>query len=155
MAKFFFGGVVVDLPAVPIWPKSPSRDPSAWMHGDYSTVRLLSPVAGVRVHTGGRAYPGREASSEAGAWVALGDVIESSSAFASSRSLPTDNPSSLVAFTRIAEVTLAPQIVINVGLASPKFGGSGGGAQGEYVSGPPLHFQPLRGKYWHNRVGNA
>jgi len=155
MAKFFFGGTALELPAVAVWPKSQSRDPSAWMHGLYSTVRLLSPVDGIRVHTGGRAYPGRQASSEEGAWVALGDVIVSASAFASSRSLPTDNPSSLVAFTRIAEVVLAPQCLINIGLASPKFGGTGGGAQAEYVSGPPLQFTPLGSKYWHNRVGHA
>jgi len=42
-----------------------------------------------------------------------------------------------------------------IGLASAKFGGRGGGAQAEYVSGPPLQFAPLRDKYWHHRGGHA
>jgi hypothetical protein len=155
MAKYFFLSTVIELPAVPVWPHAQSRDATAWLHGLFSTVVLLSPVEGIRVHTDGRSYPGRPGSSEQGAWVALGDVIVAAPDLANSRSLPTTNPQSLVAFTRIAEVLLQAQCVLNIGLASAKFGGAGGGAQAEYVSGPPLQFAPLHGKYWHHRVGHA
>jgi len=155
MAKYFFLGVVIELPAIPVSPKAQSRDDTAWLHGLFSTVMLLAPVEGVRVHTGGRSYPGRPGSSEQGAWVALDDVIMSAPDLANSRSLPTANPQSLVAMTRIAEVLLPVQCVLNIGLASAKFGGRGGGAQAEYVSGPPLQFAPLRDKYWHHRGGHA
>lgn len=155
MAKFFVAGTLIDLPAVPVWPRAGSRDPAAWMLNVYSTVMLLSPVEGIRAHTDGRSYPGREGSSEEGAWVALGDVIVGSSEFASSRSLPTANPKSLVAFTHTAEVLLPAQCVVNIGVASPMFGGLGGGVQAEYVSGPRLQFKTLRGKFWQDRVGNA
>ena len=155
MAKFFVAGAAIELPAVPVWPKAASRDLGAWMLGAYSTVLLLSSVEGIRVHTDGRSYPGRPGSSEQGAWVALGDVIVASSEFASSRSLPTDNPKSAVAFTRTADVVLPPHCIVNIGLASPKFGGIGGGVQAEYVSGPPFQFRTLRGKVWHDRVGHA
>jgi hypothetical protein len=155
MARFFVAGTAIELPGIPVWPKAQSRDPDAWMLNTYSTVLLLSPVEGIRVHTDGRSYPGRPGSSEEGAWVALGDVIVGSGEFASSRSLPSCNPKSLVAFTRMAEVRLPSQCVLNIGLASPKFGGLGGGVQAEYVSGPPLQFGTLRGKYWHDHVGHA
>lgn len=155
MARFFLGGRAIDLPAVPASPKSPSCDDTAWELGIYITVRLLSPVAGVRVHTDGRSYPGRAASNSAGAWVAIGDVVLTSGELASSRSLPADNPKRMAAFTHTNEALLPAQCVVNVGLASAKFGGQGGGFQAEYVSGPSIRFVPLLGKYWHGHAGNA
>jgi hypothetical protein len=155
MATFFVAGTSIELPGIPVWPKAQSRDPDAWILKTFSTVLLHSPVEGIRVHTDGRSYPDRPGSLEEGAWFALGDVILGSGEFASSRSLPTRNPKSLVAFTRMADVLVPSQCVLNIGLASPKFGGLGGGVQAEYVSGPPLHFGALRGKYWHDHVGHA
>ena len=155
MARFFFNGRPLDLPAVPVNPRSPSRDATAWEFGNYVTVRLLTPARGLRVHTAGKEFPGREASSSQGAWVALGDVIQTSSQLASSRSLPTDDPTSMTAFTHINEVTLPSNVVLNIGIAATKFGGHGGGFQAEYVSGPPLEFTSLEGKHWHGRAGSA
>jgi hypothetical protein len=61
----------------------------------------------------------------------------------------------MVAFTHTNEATLPAQVVVNVGLASAKFGGWGGGFQAEYVSGPAIQFTPLLGKRWHGRAGIA
>jgi hypothetical protein len=155
MARFFVAGRGIDLPAVPASPRSPSSDESAWELGLYVTVQLLSPVTGVRVHTNGRHYAGRPASASAGAWVALGDVVQTSTELASSRSLPVDDPKRMVAFTHVNEAVLPAHCVVNVGLASAKFGGAGGGFQAEYVSGPAIQFAPLAEKRWHAQAGNA
>ena len=86
---------------------------------------------------------------------AIGDVIQTSSQFADSRSLPVANPRSMVAFTHTSEAQLPAGCVINVGLASAKFGGQGGGFQAEHVSGPAIEFTQFTGRYWHGRAGHA
>jgi len=101
------------------------------------------------------AFPGRQASEEAGAWVLIGDAIETASTTASLRSLPAENPQSMVAFTHMSEAMLAANTVLNIGLASAKFGGVGGGFQAKYVSGPPIRFTPISGRHWHDRAGHA
>lgn len=155
MATFSFFGKSIDLPATLVATHAKTRDESAWQHGRYSTVQLLTPLEGLRVHTGGRAFPGRQASGESGAWILIGDVIHTSSALAGSRSLPVDDPQRPVAFTHTSEAFLGVATVLNIGLASPKFGGKGGEFQAEYVSGPPIRFVPLSGKHWHGRGGRA
>lgn len=155
MARFFVAGKFIDLPGIPIHPKSPPSDITDWELGAYVTVRLLAPVSGIRAHTNNRSFPGRDPSKSIGAWVALGDVIQTSSELAGTRSLPTTNHTSMVAFTHSNEVTIPAQCVVNIGLASPKFGGVGGGFQAQYVSGPAFVFIPFHGKYWHGHSGNA
>jgi len=155
MATFSFFGKSIELPATLSIERASTRDSTAWQHGQYSTVRLLGPVEVLRVHTDGKSYPGREASGEAGAWVLIGDVIQTSGDVADSRSLPTANPRSMVAFTHTSEGHLRPDTVLNIGLASPKFGGVGGAFQAEYVSGPAIIFVPLTGKRWHGSSGVA
>lgn len=155
MTTFSFAGKSVDLPAVPVSPKSATRDPTAWQFGRYVTVRLVSPVSALRVHTNSRSFPGRQASAATGAWLLIGDIIQTSSALADSRSLPTENPKSMVAFTGASEANISALAVLNIGLASAKFGGRGGEFQAEFVSGPAIQFTPLIGKHWHGGAGNA
>lgn len=155
MANFIIAGRSIDLAASLVAPQAVSKDPNAWAMGQYATVRLLAPTEALRAHTNGRAYPGRLASGSTGSWVALGDVIQTSGSFASSRSLPTDNPSSATAFTHVNSVVIPAGTVINIGVASALFGGRGGHFQGEYVSGPSLQFRPLTGKHWHSKFGHA
>jgi hypothetical protein len=61
----------------------------------------------------------------------------------------------MVAFTHTSEASLVANTVLNIGLASAKFGGSGGEYQAEYVSGPTIRFTALAGKHWHGGSGNA
>ena len=154
MPTFALFGKSVDLQAVPVAPAI-TRDKAAWLHERYMTVRLTAPLEALRVHTAGRSFPGRDASAEAGAWVLIGDVNQTSGNLASNRSLPTTNPRSMTAFTDTSEALLAPGTVLNVGIANAKFGGAGGGFQGEYVSGPSIVFKPLSGKHWHGSEGHA
>jgi hypothetical protein len=44
--------------------------------------------------------------------------------------------------------------VLNIGFAAPLFGMPGGGAQAEFVSGPPIRFDQTTNK-WHSKHGNA
>jgi hypothetical protein len=135
--------------------RAQTRDESAWQYHRYSTVQLVGPFEGLRVHTGGRAFPGRQASDESGAWILIGDVIQTAPVLASSRALPVDDARRLVAFTHTSEAYLGVATVLNIGLASRKFGGTGGEFQAEYVSGPPIRFVPLVGKHWHGTGGRA
>ncbi|MEO8754910.1 MAG: hypothetical protein ABI624_19775 [Casimicrobiaceae bacterium] len=155
MTTFSFLGKFIDLPAVQLSSKAKTRDETAWQHGQYMTVRLIGAVSALRVHTGGRSYPRRPGSAEVGAWLLIGDVIHTSSTIASSRSLPVQNPMSMAAFTHTSEASLAASTVLNIGLASAKFGGRGGDFQAEYVSGPTICFTPLAGKHWHGGIGHA
>jgi hypothetical protein len=155
MAMFSYFGESIELPAKAVLPGASTRDPDAWMHGVFTTVRFELPMKALRVHTNGRTFPGRDASQEAGAWILIGDIIETSSELASSRSLPAANPKSMVAFTHVSEAQVQMGTVMNVGLASAKFGGKGGRFQAEYVSGPSIHFTPLRANRWHGAAGRA
>lgn len=155
MSVFSFFGKSVDLPGVLVSPKAMTRDQSAWQHSMYATVRLTGRMSALRVHTAGKAFPRRQASSEEGAWILLGDVIQTSAGLANTRSLPTSNPGSMVAFTHTSEAHLAIGTVLNIGLASAKFGGAGGEFQAEYVAGPTIRFIPLAGKHWHGSAGQA
>ena len=85
----------------------------------------------------------------------IGDVIYTASELASSRSLPAGNTRSMTAFTHTSEARLSPGTILNIGLASAKFGGGGGEFQAEYVAGPAITFLPLTGKHWHGRAGSA
>jgi hypothetical protein len=154
MPTFSLFGRSVELPATPA-PVAPTRDDTAWLFRRYQTVRLLERVEALRVHTAGRAFPGRQASHEAGAWLLIGDLIQSAGQLASSRALPAADPGSFVAFTHVSEAMLEPGTLLNIGIADAKFGGSGGGFQAEYVSGPAITFRPLTGKHWHRGCGQA
>lgn len=155
MHRILVAGRTIELPALPLLPRSPSSDDSAWELGAYVTVRLTAPVEALRLHTDGKAFPGRPASQSSGAWVAIGDVIQTSSQIASTRALPTDDPSSATAFTHVNHAMLPVDCVLNIGIAGPKFGGYGGGFQAEYVSGPRIQFVPLKGKHWHGKAARA
>ena len=155
MSVVSFFGKSVDLPAVLVSPKAMTRDQSAWQHGMYATVRLIGRMSALRVHTAGKAFPRRQASSEEGAWILLGDVIQTSAGLANTRSLPTSNPGSMVAFTHTSEAHLAINTMLNIGLASAKFGGAGCEFQAEYVAGPNIRFVALAGKHWHGSAGHA
>lgn len=144
----------MDLQAVPV-AAAITCDKAAWLYERYITVRLTAPLEALRVHTAGRSFPGRDASAQAGAWILIGDVIHTSGNLASNRSLPTINPRSMTAFTHTSEALLAPGTVLNIGIANAKFGGAGGGFQGEYVTGPAIVFMALSGKHWHGSEGHA
>jgi hypothetical protein len=145
----------IELPAILVTPTAPSLDATAWLGGYHMTVRLNEDFMALRVHTNNKAFPGRQASPAAGRWILIGDVIQTSVEIADSRSLPTDNPLSMVSFTHTSEAELSKDVIVNIGLASPKFGGKGGEFQAEYVSGPHLRFSPLQGRHWSGREGNA
>lgn len=155
MAVFTFFGESVDLPAIALSARAKTQDETAWLHGRYVTIQLSRPIEALRVHTRGKAFADRPASTEAGAWVLIGDVIQTSAELADSRSLPGKNARSMVAFTHTSTARLCPHTVLNIGLASKKFCGEGGGFQAEYISGPRIEFTPLAGKHWHGAAGNA
>ena len=155
MALFFSFGKSIDLPAKLHDVSVHTRDLTAWQFLSFQTVELTSPMVGLRVHTADKPFGGREASAEAGAWCLIGDVVLTSSEIASSRSLPADDPTRMIAFTHTSEAYMSIGTVLNIGLASPKFGGSGGGFQAEYVDGPMILFSPLLEKHWHGGVAHA
>jgi hypothetical protein len=155
MPTVSFFGKSLELPVTFVSSKANTRDKTAWHFGSYITVKLFSQISEIRVHTGNRVFPGRNASGEAGAWILIGDIIKTTSELADSRSLPTSNLASMVAFTQVSEAHLAVGTVLNVGLASAKFSGMGGEYQAEYVSGPPIRFVPIIGKRWHQIAGHA
>ncbi|HUO79844.1 MAG TPA: hypothetical protein VMU00_06855 [Steroidobacteraceae bacterium] len=148
MPRFLVCGGTLELPAAFVLPRAPSSAPEAWTGGQWLTVRICEATPALRVHTAGRAFPGRPASHAAGAWVAIGDVIWTAAELASSRALPG-------AFTHTSDAEIAAGTVVNVGFASALFGGAGGGEQAEYVSGPAFRFRSLEGKRWHGRAGTA
>lgn len=154
MPVFSLFGESVELSATPL-PAARTRDETAWLNRRHLTVRLTRATQALRVHTAGKAYPGRPASSEGGAWLLIGDVIQTSGQLAGSRALPTSHPGGFTAFTHVSEALLAPGTVLNIGVASAKFGGAGGGFQAEYVEGPPIVFKPLAGRHWHGRSGQT
>lgn len=146
MPTFGLFGKWVDLPARSAT-KAPTSDSRAWLHGQYVTVQLTAAVEAVRVHTNGKSFADRPASNLRGRWFAIGDIIQTSREYQSSRSLPGT-------FTHVALVTLRPGCVINIGICSPLFGGAGGEFQAEHVSGPAAEIMPITNK-WHSRSGNA
>lgn len=155
MTTFAFFGKTLALPAVKMPANFATRDLTAWQSGHFVTVRLTDAIPALRVHTNNRWFPGRYSSAERGAWVLIGDVIQTSSSLANSRSLPVWNSRSMLAFTHTSEAHVEANTVLNVGLASAKFGGRGGEFQAEYVSGPPVQFTLLADKSWHARSGHA
>jgi hypothetical protein len=126
MGIFVAAGIGIYLPAVEISPRGDTRDLRAWQFNQYVTVRVYAAVHGVRVHTDGRAYPGRPGSRAEGAWAAIGDIIENSTEIVDSRALPGP-------FTRVGAAVISPYSIINVGVCSPLFGNVGGGVQAEYM----------------------
>ena len=156
MSIFTFFGKSVELPATRLLDQAITRDQSAWHVGTYITVRLTDRLSALRVHTSGRRRPCRRpASSETGAWILIGDVIQTSTDLANTRSLPTNRPQSMVAFTHTSMAHVAATTVLNIGLTSAKFGGTGSGFQAEYVSGPHIQFTPIHNKHWHGGIGHA
>jgi hypothetical protein len=151
---FTVSGRLIHLPGFAL-PVKAGTDTSAWQSGRYLTIRLFAAMDAIRIHTDGKSFPGRPGSAAKGRWVAIGDIEQTSGELASSRSLPTRNPRSMVAFTHTGLVRIPARCVINIGLASAKFGGRGGAFQAEYVSGPRMTFVQLVAKHWHGRAGNA
>jgi hypothetical protein len=137
MARFLVSGQSIELPAIRV-ARGPTQCERAWMFGQYVTVRLISAVDGIRVHTNGRSFTGRVASGAQGAWVAIGDIIQPSEEFVGARALPG-------LFTHIAWTLIPEQCVINVGMSGPLFGAPGGGFQAEYVAGPAMTFNQAVG----------
>lgn len=154
MSTFYVFGKSIELAAIPA-SAAQTRDETAWLHRKYLTVRLLAPTEAMRVHTAGKSFPGRQASNEAGAWLLIGDVIQSSGQLANGYALPTTNPRAFTAFTHVSLAMLGTGTVLNVGIVAAKFGGAGGDFQAEYVEGPPIVFKPIHGKHWHGAVGHA
>ena len=154
MPIFSVFGKPVELLATPAL-VARTRDETAWLHRRYLSCRLWGTTEALRVHTAGKAFPGRDASNEAGAWLLIGDVIQTSGQLADSRALPATNPHGFTAFTHVSIAILGPGTVLNVGIAAAKFGGRGGELQAEYVAGPPIIFKTLHGKYWHGSFAHA
>ena len=154
MAAFTIHDQVIHLPAMLVQPTAES-DEKAWQGGIYLTIRLEKTITVLRVHTKGKSFPGRKGSDEEGRWLLIGDVIQTASEIADSRSLPTTNPRSMAAFTHTSEAVVAVGTVLNIGIASALFGGNGGGWQAQFVSGPPMVFRPFTNKHWIDFAGNA
>lgn len=152
MGLFFVAGQSIELPALAVQPRAATRDRTAWRFGDYRTVRFYAPEEGIRAHTAEKAYPGRAASTVQGVWFALADYVMTSNEFADSRSLPTSNANSMTAAPYAARALVVPHCVLNIGIASAKFGGAGGGVQAEYVSGPRVQFIQLPDNRWHGHT---
>ncbi len=148
MTLFILSRRAINLPAVQVTPQAPTRDIRAWQSGKYVTVRLFEPVAGLRVHTNNKSYPGRLPSAATGAWVALDDVIQTSGELIRSRALPGP-------FTDVGEALLPVHCTLNVGVCAPLFDQSGGGIQAEYVCGPAIQFTQITEKRWHGKQGSA
>lgn len=148
MGLFVVSSSIINLPAFRVTPQAKTGDARAWQLGQYVTLRLFEPVDGIRVHTNGRSHPGRLPSAAAGAWIALGDVIQTSGDIVRSLALPG-------LFTHVGSALLPVNCTVNVGVCAPLFGYTGGGIQAEYVCGPAIQFTQIAGKYWHDMQGNA
>lgn len=147
MATFIVAGHAISLLAIRVDQK-PTSQADAWAKKEYVTVQLMGPVVGIRVHTGGRAFPNRPASGAQGAWVSIGDTILTSTEVVDRSALPGP-------FTHAAEATIRQGTIINVGVNGAVLAGKGGGIQAEYVSGPPIQFTQLTGKVWMSGAGHA
>jgi hypothetical protein len=157
MATFSLFGKSVDLPAMRV-ARRISSEPTAWEQQIHITVQLTTCVEALRLHTKGRAFPGRLASREEGSWLLIGDDIMTLGELADSRALPVDDPTRLIAATHVSLAQLPAFSVLNIGLAAKvkDFGGRGGEFQAEYVEGQaPIRFIPLDGKRWHTHAGRA
>jgi hypothetical protein len=133
-------------------PKQPTSAPSAWLGGNYRTLRLASDLEAVRVHVGAGAGAARKAPLATGAgstgrWFAVGDVILTKSDYTSSRALPSG-------FTKVDWCRLKAGSIVNIGRCSPLFGHVGGGEQVELVSGPRPEQVTSSGN-WSDRSGQA
>ena len=155
MPTFSLFGKSVDLPALQV-PCRHTSEPSAWEHQIHITVRLTARIEAFRLHTQGRAFSGRHASREEGAWLLIGDDIMTLGEAADSRAFPIDDPTRLVAATHVSIAQLAAHSILNIGLAAKNFRGRGGEFQAEYVEGQtPIRFTLLDGKRWHSHAGRA
>ena len=146
--QFFLDGKAIDLPAVRL-SKTITREGSAWRGGDWITVRMVGPLDALRVHTDGKRVDLRDVrpTSSKGAWILIGDVIQTSSQITQARALPG-------LFTATSQVQVLSTTVLNIGLCGQLFGFPGGGWQAEYVNGPEFKISRLP-NVWMNRSGSA
>jgi len=131
--------------------------------GDWHTVRLAGAHLALRVHVGAGegAVTGDNIHLVTGAglwgrWFAIGDFTLTRADYADAYSLPktptSSGPRSF--FTRVGFFTLPAGTVLNVGRASPLFGHTGGGAQGERLGGPAPRIHSFNG-VWSAEYGHA
>ncbi len=159
MTRFVFGNKSIDLPAATVRPVASSRDANAWWAGQYATVRLFQPIRGLRLHTSGRSYPDRPASNAEGSWILIGDVIQTSSQIAQSRSLPGKLPQSMVAFTHVGAMSRWLQEPCSTSewpaQNSLAKSGVGEGLRPSTCLEPWPQFHVLAGNYWHGNAGSS
>ena len=129
-------GIEEALPAVEI-PQQPTSQDNAWIGARY-TIRLISQLPALRVHS---------KSNAVGRWFAIGDVILTREKYKELHALPGS-------FTHQDEWILPEGTILNVGIASPLFGHSGGALQAERLDGPPCHHQPIAG-FWIDKTAHA
>jgi hypothetical protein len=146
MSEFWIGGQRLELPATPR-AQERTRDAGAWLDKRWISVELTAAITALRVHTDGREFPTRPASNAAGAWLLIGDIVQTSSEIVNGRSLPG-------VFTHIARAEVFAGSILNIGFCSPLFGGRGGEAQAEFVRGPDIKFTPMDST-WVNYGGTA
>lgn len=139
------------LPAILI-PRQKTNAENAWRAGSFHTIRLVAALPAIRVH----ARVGSSAAKDPqfvfgagtfGRWFAIGDVILTRHEYTDVHALPGR-------FTTLDEYLLPLGTELNVGIAAPLFGYSGGALQAERLSGPNPKPQPVKG-FWVNRYGNA
>ena len=147
MASFTFLGRTLDLPAVQAPENVATREPTAWQSGHFVTVRLVEAIPVIRVHANGNSFPGHYSSPKQGAWVLIGDVGQTSSSLMGSQRLTARNSQSTVAMGQTSEAYVPANTILNIGLASAKFGGSGRELQAEYVGGPAMDLDSLADKH--------
>lgn len=125
---------------------------SAWLHGTWLTVLTGGDIMALRVHLNGREietkWGDRVGSSEAGAWLLIGDVVLTSRQIVETRALPAGM------FSHVSRATIRPNTLLNIGIATPLFGFSGGGWQAEWVGQERVCFAALP-NIWHSRSGTA
>lgn len=129
-----------------------TNEPTAWLYGQYKTIRLKKDVPALRVHRGvGTAAAANRklawGSGSRGRWFAIGDVILTRSEYIVAHALPEG-------FSKEDECVLPIGAILNVGRCGPLFGHPGRALQAEWIGGTPPKQEILRG-FRINRSGNA
>ena len=114
--------------------QQPTSAATAWLGGNYRTIRLAADVDAVRVVVRSGASIGRKEALTTAVrvvdrWFAVGDVILTGSASTSSSARRSP-------FSQVDWCRLKAGSIVNVGRSSPLLGHAGGGEQVEWVSGP-------------------
>src|SRR5580765_4483486 len=131
MPTFTLHGQSIELAAWLRPERKATTQRSAWLGGTWLTVLTGGDMMALRVHLNGceveTEWRDRVHSSEAGAWLLIGDVVLTSRQIVEQRALPAGT------FSHVSRATIRPNTLLNIGIAAPLFGFNGGGWQAEWV----------------------